>query len=154
VGLVYLRTVDADAPTFQYIGAEKDLKDRWMTLGDLGWMDEDGYVYLSDRRTDLIISGGANVYPLEVEAAIAEHPDVRSCVVIGLPDDDMGQKVHAIVQAPGLKSENELREFLAERLAPYKIPRTFEFVDAPLRDEWGKARRFAFRTERQGSGSS
>ena len=65
----------------------------------MGWLDDDGYLYLGDRCTDMILTGGANVYPAEVEAAIQEHPAVRSCAVIGLPDDDLGNRVHAIVEA-------------------------------------------------------
>ena len=148
VGLVYMRPRDPQAVTFHYVGAESTMNDRWLTIGDMGWMDEDGYVYLTDRRTDLIIAGGANVYPAEVEAALAEHPAVRSSAVIGLPDDDLGQRVHAIVQSPGFTDEAELRSFLADRLSSYKIPRQFEFVDIPLRDEWGKVRRFKLREER------
>ena len=66
----------------------------------MGWLDEDGYLYLVDRKTDMILSGGANVYPAEIEGAIDAHPAVRSSAVIGLPDDDLGQRVHAIVDAP------------------------------------------------------
>ena len=87
--------------TYRYVGADpKVLGDtEWESLGDMGWMDADGYVYLADRRKDLILRGGANVYPAEVEAAIDEHPSVRSCAVIGVADDDLGQRVHAIVDA-------------------------------------------------------
>ncbi len=112
--------------------------DGWETLGDLGWMDEDGFVYLSDRRTDLILSGGANIYPAEVEAALDAHPQVLSSAVVGLPDDDLGQRVHALVQATGELTADDLRAHLADRLVRYKIPRSFEFVDEPLRDDAGK----------------
>ena len=77
----------------------------------------------------MILSGGANVYPAEVEAALEEHPRVRSCAVIGLPDDDLGSRVHAVVQTDGGVTDDELRAFLAERLVRYKVPRTFELVD-------------------------
>jgi bile acid-coenzyme A ligase len=111
-------------------------------------MDEDGYVYISDRRTDLILAGGANVYPAEVEAALEEHAAVRSCVVIGLADDDLGQRIHAIVQADGDVGEDELREHMAARLVSYKLPRSYEFVAEPLRDDAGKVRRAALRDAR------
>jgi bile acid-coenzyme A ligase len=114
-------------------------------LGDLGRIEADGYLYLADRRTDLIISGGSNVYPMEVEAALGQHYAVESCLVVGLPDEDMGQRVHAVVRLNHDISDDALRVFLQERLAPYKIPRSFERVDRTLRDEWGKARRFLYR---------
>ena len=150
-GMVYMRPKDPGAETFHYIGAEAAMVGRWLWIGDMGRMDEDGYVYLSDRRTDLIIVGGANVFPAEIEAALLEHPAVTSSVVIGLPHDDLGQTVHALVYSPGFEDGAELRTFLAERLSSLKIPRSFEFVDAPLRDEWGKARRFLLREERLSS---
>ncbi|MEY2957864.1 MAG: hypothetical protein RLZZ01_432, partial [Actinomycetota bacterium] len=95
------------------------------------------------------LTGGSNVYPAEVESAIQEHPQVRSVVVIGLPDDDRGNSVHAIVEAdPEQVSSEELLAFAAERLAKYKLPRSVEFVDEPLRDDAGKVRRTALRSER------
>jgi bile acid-coenzyme A ligase len=145
VGEIYMRPFDGMSPTYHYIGAEPRELDGWESLGDLGWMDEEGYVYLSDRRTDLILAGGANVYPAEVEAAIDEHPRVLSSLVVGIPDDDLGQRVHAIVQPDGEVSVDDLLVHLQERLVRYKIPRSFEFVDEPLRDDAGKARRTAVR---------
>ena len=120
----------------------------WESIGDIGWFDEDGYLYLADRRTDMILVGGANVYPAEVEAAIDEHPLVQSSCVIGLPDDDLGNRVHAIVQPRGELTSAELETHLAERLVIYKRPRSFEFVSDPLRDDAGKVRRSALREER------
>ena len=115
----------------------------------MGWFDADGYLYLGDRVQDMILSGGANIYPAEVEAAIHEHPAVQSVCVIGLPDEDQGNDLHAIVEAdPGALTEQELLTFPAERLAKYKLPRTVEYVDVPLRDEAGKVRRAALRAER------
>jgi bile acid-coenzyme A ligase len=86
------------------------------------------------------------VYPAEIESALAEHPEVLSCLAVGLPDDDLGQVPHAIVQAQGL-DEPAVIAFLAERIASYKVPRTVEFTDRPLRDDAGKARRSAVRDE-------
>jgi bile acid-coenzyme A ligase len=115
----------------------------------MGYLDADGYLYLGDRSADMILSGGANIYPAEIEAAIQEHEGVQSVAVIGLPDDDRGNSVHAIVEAdPAVVDEAELRSFLAERLVTYKIPRSFEFVSQPLRDDAGKVRRSALRAER------
>ncbi|MFF5477702.1 AMP-binding protein [Streptomyces sp. NPDC012935] len=144
VGEIFMRSPQ-DHARYRYVGAEARSHGDWESLGDLGWMDEDGYLYLSDRRTDLIVSGGANVYPAEVEAALSEHPAVLSSVVVGLPDDDLGQRVHAVVQAPVGTAAEELLAHLEERLARYKIPRSIEFTDQLLRDDAGKARRAAIR---------
>jgi bile acid-coenzyme A ligase len=115
----------------------------------MGWFDDGGYLHLADRRTDMILSGGANIYPAEVEAAIDACPGVRSSCVIGLPDEDLGNRVHAIVDVPdGSLGEPALLEFLAERLGRYKIPRTLEFVTEPVRDDAGKVRRSQLRAER------
>ena len=138
---------------YHYVGAKPILvKARWESLGDIGWMDEQGYLYLADRKADMIISGGANIYPAEVESALMEHPAVDTAVVIGIPDDDMGQTVHAIIClidncSVGL-TEDSLREFLLARLVRYKTPRSYEFVDHPPRDDAGKTRRSQLIKER------
>jgi bile acid-coenzyme A ligase len=148
-GEIWLRAGRA-APTYRYIGAEARTREGgWESLGDNGWLDEDGYLYLGDRVADMILTGGANVYPAEVEACLLEHPAVRTCAVIGLPDVDKGNRIHAIVEADRtVVGEDELRTFLAERLVRYKLPRTFEFVGSPLRDDAGKVRRGELRSER------
>lgn len=149
VGEVYMRSRRGAGATYRYVGAEPTVVDGFDTIGDLGWVDEDGYLYLADRRTDLIISGGANVYPAEVEAAIDTHPAVRSSAVIGLPDDDLGQRVHAIVDATGDVDEPELLAHLGQQLARYKVPRSVELTDeGPLRGDDGKVRRSALREAR------
>jgi bile acid-coenzyme A ligase len=150
VGEIYIRPLAGAGTTYHYIGAEpRSLEGGWESIGDMGCFDDDGYLYLSDRRTDMILSGGANVYPAEVEAAIDAFPGVRSSAVIGLPHADLGDSVHAIVDAPnGDVSEQGLVEHLARRVVRYKIPRSFEFVDEPLRDDAGKVRRTALRAER------
>jgi bile acid-coenzyme A ligase len=145
VGEIFMRGPEGGMPSYRYVGAEARVRDGWESLGDLGWLDEDGYLYISDRRTDLILSGGANVYPAEVESALLEHPCVDSAVVVGLPDDDLGQRVHAVVQPIGDLTENDLISFLAERLVRYKLPRSFHFVDEPLRNDADKVRRSAIR---------
>jgi bile acid-coenzyme A ligase len=149
MGEVWLRS-SRDTPTYRYVGADARTREGgWESLGDNGWLDADGYLYLGDRVGDMILSGGANIYPAEVEAALLEHEAVRTCAVIGLPDDDKGSRVHAIVQPAGDEiDEAELRAFVAERLVIYKLPRTYEFVDEPLRDDAGKVRRSALRAER------
>ena len=150
VGEVFILPVKGQGSTYFYIGAEpKAMEGGWESLGDMGYMDADGYLYLTDRLTDMILSGGANIYPAEVEAAIDAFPGVRSSAVIGLPHSDMGNIVHAIVDAPDAGvSEVALRQHLADRLIHYKIPRSFEFVLEPLRDDAGKVRRKTLREER------
>jgi bile acid-coenzyme A ligase len=153
LGEIYMLPDAGPGSTYHYIGADpKILPGGWESLGDLGWLDADGYLYIADRRTDLIISGGANVYPAEVEAALAAHPGVADAVVIGIPDEDMGTVVHAIVQLKfhdgNRPNGGQIQEFLAERIAKYKVPRTVEFIDTPLRDDSGKVRRSQLRNER------
>ena len=148
-GEVWLKS-GIDSPTYRYVGAEARTREGgWESLGDNGWLDADGYLYLGDRTTDMILTGGSNVYPAEVEAAIAEHPAVQSCAVIGLPDDDLGNIVHAIIEAdPSELQLDELLTFLGERLVRYKVPRSIEIVNEPLRSDAGKLRRSALRSER------
>jgi bile acid-coenzyme A ligase len=150
-GEVWLKS-GLETPTYRYVGAEARTREGgWESLGDNGWLDADGYLYLGDRMTDMILTGGSNVYPAEIESAIAEHPGVQSCAVIGLPDDDLGNIVHAIVEAdPGELQVDELLAFLGERLVRYKVPRSIEIVNQPLRDDAGKVRRSALRAERLG----
>ncbi len=150
IGEVFMRPNSGPGTTYRYIGAvPKTIEGGWESIGDIGHMDEAGYLYLSDRLTDMILSGGANIYPAEVEAAIDSCPGVRSSVAIGLPHEDLGNAVHAIVDAPGGDvTEAALLAHLGERLVRYKVPRTIEFTDKPLRDDAGKVRRKALREER------
>jgi bile acid-coenzyme A ligase len=149
MGEVWLRST-RDTPTYRYMGAEaRSREGGWESLGDMGYLDDDGYLHLGDRASDMILTGGANVYPAEVEAAIQEHEGIHSCAVIGLPDEDKGNILHAIVEAdPQKVPEDELRRFLSERLVVYKLPKSIEYVDTPLRDDAGKVRRSALRAER------
>lgn len=149
VGEIYMQRPEGAMPSYRYVGANpRTLPGGWESLGDIGHFDADGYLFIGDRRTDMILVGGSNVYPAEVEAAIDEHPLVLSSAVVGLPHEDMGSSLHAIVHArPGL-SEGALLSHLAERLVSYKRPRTIEFVDEPVRSEAGKVRRTQLRDER------
>lgn len=153
IGEIFLRPAGGVGSTYHYLGAEPRRADGgFETLGDLGWLDEQGYLYLADRRTDLILSGGANIYPAEVEAALMEHPGVEVAVVIGLPHEDLGAAVHAIVKlhpdwATSL-DEASLSAFVCGRMAKSKTPRSYEFTSEPLRDEAGKVRRAQLRAER------
>ena len=148
-GEVWLHSL-RDTPTYRYVGADaRTLPGGWESLGDMGWLDADGYLYLGDRLQDMILSGGANIYPAEVEAALQEHPAVRSVAVVGLPDADLGNIVHAIIEAdPASVPEAELLAFAAERVARYKVPRSVEYTDQPLRDEAGKVHRGGLRAQR------
>jgi len=126
----------------------------WSTLGDMGHLDPDGYLFLADRRTDLIISGGVNIYPAEVEEALITHPAVADVAVIGVPDPEMGQSVLAVVQPagdgtppPGLA--DELLAHCRSRLASFKCPRTIEFARELPRLPTGKLLRRRLRDERQ-----
>jgi bile acid-coenzyme A ligase len=150
IGEVFIRPVAGPGTTYHYLGAEaRAIEGGWESLGDMGWMDAEGYLYLTDRRSDMILSGGANIYPAEVEAAIDSFPGVRSSAVIGLPDEDLGSKLHAIIDRPeGPADPAKLLAHLGERLVRYKLPRTFEYVSEPLRDDAGKVRRKTLREER------
>jgi bile acid-coenzyme A ligase len=135
-----------------YLGAEIVERGGWRSYGDVGFIGDDGYVYLVDRRTDMIITGGSNVYPAELESVLESHSAVRSAAVIGLPDDDLGQRVHAIVDVGDRHGESELTSELdrhvRDHIVSYKAPRTYELVGEPLRDDAGKLRRSALRSAR------
>ncbi|MEV4152533.1 acyl-CoA synthetase [Nocardia salmonicida] len=115
----------------------------WTTTGDIGYIDEDGYLFLTDRKAFTIISGGVNIYPQEIENALALHPKVFDVAVIGVPDEEMGEAVKAVVQpAAGVEAgpalAEDLREFLRERIGGYKVPRTVDFSDDLPRTPTGK----------------
>ncbi len=108
------------------------LHDGWLHTGDLGYLDQEGYLYVVDRRDDLIISGGENVYPAEVEAVLLAHPAVQEAGVVGVPDQRWGQVPVASVKLrlAMTSSEQEILEFCASRLARYKLPARVRFVEA------------------------
>jgi long-chain acyl-CoA synthetase len=113
------------------------------TLGDVGYLDDEGYLYLSDRKIDMIISGGVNIYPAEIEGALAAHPAVADAAVFGIPNDEMGEEVKAAIElAPGVDPSDplaaELITFVRERLAGYKSPRSIDFMDQLPRHPTGK----------------
>ncbi len=151
VGDIYMRAPQYGGSTYLGAGALEVTADGLATVGDMGHLDEDGYLYLADRRVDMIISGGANVFPAEVEAALSDHPAVADVVVIGLTDPEWGQRVHAIVEikhdasTPGA---GQIVAFAKSRLAPYKVPKTVEFVDVIPRSAATKVNRGALVAER------
>ncbi|MDX6362879.1 MAG: hypothetical protein QOC85_1889 [Streptomyces sp.] len=108
------------------------LRGGWMHTGDAGYMDEQGYVFVVDRIKDMIVSGGENVYSAEVENAVAQHPSVAACAVIGVPDDEWGERVHAVVVLkPGVEATGEeIREHAKVLIAGYKAPRSVEFAES------------------------
>ncbi|MBF6195298.1 acyl-CoA synthetase [Nocardia sp. CDC186] len=115
----------------------------WTTTGDIGYVDDEGYLFLTDRKAFMIISGGVNIYPQEVEDALALHPKVFDVAVIGVPDEEMGESVKAVVQPapgaePGPELAAELRDYLRDRIAHYKVPRSFDFADDLPRTPTGK----------------
>ncbi len=149
MGEIFMMPAGGPGSTYEYVGAKANARrDGWESVGDMGRLDADGYLYLGDRRTDMILSGGRNVYPAEIEAALQEHPSVRSCAVVGLPDEEFGQRIHAIVEYEGELDAEALLQHLETRLIRYKLPRSFEAVDTPLRNEAGKVRRSALRSAR------
>ena len=119
---------------------QKANRGRYYTSGDIGYLDDEGYLYLCDRRAHMIISGGVNIYPAEIEAALSAHPNVHDCAVFGIPSSEWGESVHAAVQpvADTTLDEAELKAYLAEHLAKYKIPRSVEFVSDLPREPSGK----------------
>jgi acyl-CoA synthetase (AMP-forming)/AMP-acid ligase II len=121
----------------------------WKSVGDVAYVDEEGFVYICDRKKDMIISGGVNIYPAEIEAVLYAHPQILDAAVFGIPDDEWGERVHAIVQAkPGETVElDEVRAFVEPRLAAYKRPRAYELRDELPRTDSGKLLKRVLRDE-------
>jgi long-chain acyl-CoA synthetase len=144
VGTVYMSMQSAD---FEYHGdKDKTRKNRigaFFTVGDVGVLDEDGYLFLRDRKIDMIISGGANIYPAEIENVLLSHPKVGDAAVFGIPHDDWGEEVKAVVEpAEGIEGNDELAQeilsFCAGKLAKFKTPKTVDFTNEMPRDPNGK----------------
>lgn len=154
IGELYFRP-PAGRALFHYIGRDtpKPTPDGYLSLGDMGSVDEEGYVYIADRRNDMIVTGGANVFPAEVEAALSEHPQVVDQVVIGLDDTEWGRRVHAIVEPVDITDPPDveaLRQHCRDRLAAYKVPKSFEVVERVPRTAAGKVNRAQMSDERGG----
>jgi acyl-CoA synthetase (AMP-forming)/AMP-acid ligase II len=118
--------------------AEAITEDGWFRTGDIGRVDSDGYIFVEDRLKDMIITGGENVYSIEVERVLAEHPAVAEVAVIGVPDEKWGEAVKAVVSLEGEATEAELIAFAREQLAAYKCPKTVDIVDELPRNPTGK----------------
>jgi long-chain acyl-CoA synthetase len=141
-GLIYARQDGYADFTYNNNDAARRALERdglW-TLGDMGWLDEDGYLYLSDRAVDMVISGGVNIYPAEIEGALIAMPGVADCAVFGVPDAEFGESLAAAVQPQQgfLLTEASVRRWLAERIADYKVPRLVVFHDQLPREDSGK----------------
>jgi long-chain acyl-CoA synthetase len=145
VGLVFLRT--QGATRFDYYGdADKTAgayRGDYFTLGDMGYMDAEGYLYLTDRSANLIISGGVNIYPAEIDALLLLHPAVGDVATVGVPDEEWGESVKAVVQLadgiePSAELASELLAFCRDRLAHFKCPRSIDFTPRLPREDTGK----------------
>ena len=144
-GLVYFEPLSAHRIEY-YKDPEKTKEiyhEGMVTAGDIGYVDEDGYLFLTDRLSNMIISGGVNIYPQEVEYCLGDHPDVMDVAVFGIPNDEYGEEVKAVVQVrPDVDGNPELADRLTaycrEHLAGFKVPRTFDFVEEMPRDDNGK----------------
>jgi long-chain acyl-CoA synthetase len=145
VGMVWLRRSN-DEPFEYHRDPEKTANTYdgdFFTLGDMGWMDEEGYLFLSGRTAELIISGGVNIYPAEIDAVLLEHPAVGDVACVGVPDEEWGEAVKAVVELrdgfdPSDELATELIDFTRERVARFKCPRSVDFVDDLPRFETGK----------------
>jgi len=144
IGTVYMKMGTGDFEYFK--DKEKTEANRlagFFTVGDVGEMDEDGYLFLRDRKSDMIISGGVNIYPAEIENEFLTHPKVADAAVFGIPHDDWGEEIKAVVEpAPGIEPGDELAQelldYLGTRLAKFKLPRTIDWIEEMPRDPNGK----------------
>ncbi|MDY0067814.1 MAG: AMP-binding protein [Steroidobacteraceae bacterium] len=142
IGLIYVR--QEALPDFTYINqpqARQNMeRDGCVTLGDMGYLDADGFLFICDRKADMVISGGVNIYPAEIEGVLQTMPDVVDCAVFGVPDAEFGESVAAAVQLrPGSPVQaSDIQQFLRERIANYKVPRVVEIHESLPREDTGK----------------
>ncbi|MFC7715257.1 AMP-binding enzyme [Nonomuraea recticatena] len=147
-GMIYVKS---GLGTFEYrkdpVKTASSMRGEWYAPGDIGFLDKDGFLFLCDRRTDLIISGGVNIYPAEIEAALLEHPSVADVAVIGVPDQEWGHNVVALVQPHAQVTAQDLLAHLEPRLARFKHPKVIEFRDELPRTPTGKLSRSKVREQ-------
>jgi bile acid-coenzyme A ligase len=154
IGEVYMRSPSYGGS--DYLGDAPQLRateDGFQTVGDMGYLDADGYLYIVDRRVDMVITGGANVFPAQVEHALIDHPKIADVVVVGLKDEHWGRRVHAIVEPADPAdppTPDEVIGYAKQRLAAYKVPKTVEFVDEIPRSAATKVNRGRLVEERGG----
>jgi acyl-CoA synthetase (AMP-forming)/AMP-acid ligase II len=151
-GELFVRTtlaMDGYHATDQALAEDSGDGGGWKSVGDVAYVDDEGFVYICDRKKDMVISGGMNIYPAEIEAALYEHPQIIDAAVFGIPDEEWGESVHAVVQAkPGQTLDlDEVRAFLQPKLAKYKLPRTYEVRDQLPRTDSGKLLKRVLRDE-------
>ena len=132
-GELFVRSRDVFADYYkQHDKFEEDKRDDWQTVGDIAYLDDEGFFYICDRKKDMIISGGMNIYPAEIEAALEAHPDIYEAAVFGIPSEEWGEAVHAVVVArPGsdLADEAAIAAHARDHLAGYKVPRSIVVAD-------------------------
>ena len=126
------------------------MKPGWFTMGDIGYVDEDGYLFLCDRRADVIISGGVNIYPAQIESVLLERPEIADCCVVGIPNEEWGEEVRAVVQlvegtAPSEATAEAILAHCGAHLSGYQVPRSVDFDEALPRTETGKLARRSIR---------
>ena len=152
IGEIFFRQAQGVGSGYSYVGGSTRIRGDIDSFGDLGWLDDDGWLFIADRRTDMVLVGGMNVYPAEIEAAIESIPGVLCVAVIGLPDDDMGNRLHALVELDAStrppQDGTAFIEAAVAELSPYKRPRSVEFTHDRIRDDAGKMRRSRLREER------
>jgi long-chain acyl-CoA synthetase len=153
-GTIFIRPPGAS--TFRYHNDPDKTARAWadgaFTVGDIGHLDTDGFLYVTDRSADLVLRGGVNVYPAEIEAVLYRHPDIIDCAVLGVPDARLGEELLAIVETRRPMTADQLRSYCLEHLADYKCPRRVEFVDQLPRDPTGKVLKRRLRTEHEEAG--
>jgi fatty-acyl-CoA synthase len=147
-GLIYAEMVEGTQVSYhkapgKTASAFHPVHSHWLSVGDMGYLDEDGYLYLTDRKSFMIISGGVNIYPQQIEDALALHDQVADVAVIGVPHEDLGEQVLAVIQlaegvVPDAMLIEELKAFLLEKLGVQLVPRLFEFVEDLPRMPTGK----------------
>jgi long-chain acyl-CoA synthetase len=142
IGEIYVRA--SYVPDFTYQGQDavrrEAARGELVAVGDVGWLDPEGFLFLCDRKRDMVISGGVNIYPAEIEAALVAHPAVRDCAVFGIPDEEFGERLcaHVELQPGTTATAEEIRAFLARHLAKFKIPKAIEFAAQLPREDSGK----------------
>lgn len=142
IGLIYVR--QRAMPDFTYINQPQARQsaehDGLITLGDVGYVDADGFLFICDRKADMVISGGVNIYPTEIEAVLQTMPEVADCAIFGIPDPEFGESIAAAVQlrVGSTAQIAEIQHFLRERIANYKVPRVVEIHESLPREDTGK----------------
>ena len=148
-GNICIRHEATHAFTYHQAGekAEKMRQDGFVVTGDVGFLNENGFLFISDRKTDMILSGGVNIYPAEIEGALSEMREIRDSAVFGVPHPEFGESIVAIIETDDAITPNDIKEFLKSRLAKFKMPRHFEFTDQLPREDSGKIKKRVLRDE-------